>query len=1505
MRLRLNYFLAFTFLLCIHLSGQQSLIRFTENKGQWDDFIQYRAQLDGGALYAQKDALVYSFYDKETYRSMHGNARAKPTTVIKKTGFKVDFVNASPSVIVEASRPASDYNNYFLGNDASKWASHVLNYQRLLYSGLWQGIDMEAIGQDNSVKYNFYVKAGAEPTDIQLLYEKTEKISLRKGNLEIKTILGEITEHEPYAYQFINGIKTDVPCEFRLKNNTVSFYLPKGYDKNFELVIDPVLVFACSSGSTADNFGMTATYDNQGNLYSGGTCFDQGFPTVNPYDGTFNGVVQYGMTDVVITKYDSSGTYLHYSTYIGGANSSEIVTSLIIDSQNNLYLYGATGSNDFPMTAQAFDNTYNGGDSLFFLFNGTYFYYGTDIYVAKLSAGGNQLLASTYMGGSRNDGVNTNNKIAPYNSMYGTITGEYPPDSLQYNYGDQYRGEIQLDMNDNPVICSSSRSTNFPTKNAIDNTLGGWQDAVVFKFNPTLSQLQWSTYLGGSNNDAGYALFISQNNEVYATGGTRSTDFPATSGAYHSSYQGGKCDGYIAKISKNGTNLMAATYIGTNNYDQSYFIQLDSKQNAYVYGQSLGNMPVSNVSYSNANGKQFISKLDSSLSGLVYSTVIGNGVAKINLSPAAFLIDCSENIYISGWGGNIILGPPTYNMPLTSNAYQSSNPDGYNFYLMVLSKNAQQLLYATYFGGPQSHEHVDGGTSRFDKKGIIYQSVCAGCGGNSDFPVTPGSWPTPVYGNHWNQSSNCNNGTFKFNFEYNSPKAVIKENYSSGCAPLTVQFTNNSLSYNQYVWNFGNGDTSSTVLNPVKTYTAAGTYTATLLVKSDCALGFDTTRTIITVFPTPVISFSAIPDSCRNSVTYINTTTVSTGSITYNWSFGNGQTSSAQNPGTINYQPGTYTTTLIAISGSSSCSDTVKKTLHFTLNPMQAFPDTAFCEGKSVQLHASGGISYNWTPAASLSSTSTANTIASPTVTTIYTVTIVQIDGAGRTCNFIFTNTITIYPKVTSLFSFVYDSCKNSATFQNNSTVPPGSVNYSWSFGNGTGSSSQNPGSISYAAGNYTASLLVTSAFGCSNASSQPLHFTLKPMQALPDTAFCYGRSVQLHAGGGTSYTWSPATGLSNTAINNPVASPTASTIYTVTITQTDAAGRICNFNLTDTVIIHPKVTAAFNYTKNNCGNTLTFQDSSYQNVTSWQWNFGDSLTDNIQNPVHSYMDPGNYTITLVANNQYNCPDSVKKAVSLSGFSPIKISKSTYDCKGNPVQLNASGGLSYTWAPAGNLSDAHIPNPIATPTSTTHYTLYLTQVSNSGDTCYSVLKTNIIVPAYSNSVLTTYASPDTIYVGQSSQLGAYVNGGNIVWSPDYNLSEDTSLNPLASPHHTTTYSAVYIDPHGCRFPLSSVTVYVIASECDESTVYVPNTFTPNGDGRNDVLYARSNLITEIYFTVYDRWGEKVFETTDITKGWDGIFNGKPANPDVFGYYVKFKCNNGKESFKKGNVTLIR
>ena len=295
----------------------ETFIKFTENKNQWDKKVLYRAQLDGGVLFFQKNCFTYNFYDKETLRANHVRSGKGSTkySEVHSHAIRMTFVNSSESVTTSTSQLTPDYCNYFIGNDKSKWAGNVRNYREINYQQLYSGIDMQVEGLENSVKYNFIVSPQADPNDIQLSYEGADFLSIEKGALQIKTSVNLIQEQRPFAYQWIGSTKKNVNCEFVLENNIVHFTFPDGYNKSAELIIDPVLVFACSSGSTADNFGMTATYDAGGNLYSGGTCFDIGFPTtVGAYDVSYNGIVAQGRTDVVITKYDSSGTFLQYSS---------------------------------------------------------------------------------------------------------------------------------------------------------------------------------------------------------------------------------------------------------------------------------------------------------------------------------------------------------------------------------------------------------------------------------------------------------------------------------------------------------------------------------------------------------------------------------------------------------------------------------------------------------------------------------------------------------------------------------------------------------------------------------------------------------------------------------------------------------------------------------------------------------------------------------------------------------------------------------------------------------------------------------------------------------------------------------------------------------------------------------------------------------------------------------------------------------------------------------------
>lgn len=972
---------------CLNTYANSNAIRFTKNEGQWQEPFLYKANLGNGAMFIEKNAFTYNFYNADAFH-FHDHNRNDQSEKLKYHAFKMHFLNANDNPSISDKNSFNSYTNYYYGKNPTNWKSNVKSYQQIHYNNIYNNIDIALYSSNSNLKYDVIVNPGGKVKDVQFLYEGTDQLSIdSKGNLHVKTSVSEIIEQKPYAYQEINGKKIEVPCQFILKKNTISFKLLKSYNKKYPLIIDPVLIFSSYSGSFANNFGMTATYGQDGSLFAGGTAYATGYPTtLGAYDTAFNGTAGNGITDVVISRYDSSGTNLIYSTYIGGTQT-ETVNSIIANDNDELFLFGVTSSADFPVTPTAYDTSYNGGVYLDFSQNtGTLFNNGTDIYVSKFNANGTTLLGSTFIGGSDNDGINHKAVLT------GNPTQDY--DSLMNNYSDQFRGEIMLDIDGNCYINSSTMSGDFPTPNGFDNTLDGHQDAIVMRFNDDLTTLDWATYLGGTSADAGFSIKVDTNKIVYVCGGTTSNDFPATMGSITPTYQGGTADGYITKIDSNGGNILASTFIGSANYDQCYFIDIDRFGSIYTIGQTQGAWPILNAAYSNPGSGQFIQRMNNNLTTIDYATVFGNGNINTEFSPSAFLVDRCENVYVSGWGGNILPGGIAMTgMPTTSNAPQTSSGDGFNFYLFVLERDAQSQLFGTYFGGNQSAEHVDGGTSRFDKNGIVYQSVCAGCQNNDDFPTTPGSW------SQVNNSTGCNNGIFKFDFEI-VPKAKFSVDTFQGCAPLTITFTNSSGQSDSYLWDFGGGDTTSTTFNPVKTYNNPGTYQVTLTITDSICNTVDTAYQTITVAPPITVSGGTTITTCDTATLSINTT----GNPTYFiWSTNN-QFSDTLNPNLtdsslfVNVSDTTWFYVMASNGPCSAIDSFLVNYVGFTINAV----DTAICTGQQAQINLINNsnftLTYNWTPTTSIvSGANTANPIVNPGSTTTYTVVAQNTHGCSAT----------------------------------------------------------------------------------------------------------------------------------------------------------------------------------------------------------------------------------------------------------------------------------------------------------------------------------------------------------------------------------------------------------------------------------------------------------------------------------------------------------------------------
>jgi gliding motility-associated-like protein len=854
-------------LISLHVSGGVALsfkiygdVDYIENKGQWDDRVRFKAEVHGGQMFVEQNRITYRLFDQKLIKAQTGIAHGgegAPRDRMRSHTYRVYFPGSNIHAQLVRNGKQRHHHNYFLGSDRSKWASNVPIFKEITYQNLFPGIDLDLYSVGDQLKYDVRIAKGVDPARFRMRYEDVDKLELVHGQLVVHTSVGRVEELTPYAFQVKNGERREIECQFVLQGDLVSFAFPEGYDKKLPIVIDPAIIFASFTGSTTDNFGFTATYDKHGNLYAGGIALSpgSGYPTTGgAYDGSWNGGV-----DVGITVFDDTGATLLYSTFLGGS-ADETPHSLFVNDQDELYIFGLTGSNNFPFVSGCYDSTFAGGTFLSLPSNGVTFAAGTDIFVSKLNAAGSVLMGSTYIGGSLNDGLNQSAQ-------------------LRYNYADQFRGEIIVDNVGNAYVASTTLSTNFPVSgSAVQDSLKAGQDAVVFKFNGALTTLAWSTYWGGSGDDAAYSLILDKQKNVYFAGGTSSTDFYTTSNAMDTSYLGGRCDGFIAHLEFDGSSIFNSTLNGTSGYDQNYFVQGDKENQIYVVGQTDGAYENDTSKYNNPNSGQYIHKIDSTLSSSIYALTFGSGDGTPDISPTAFLVDTCFNIYVSGWGGTTN-NPPlgnggnTIGLPTSFDAYDSTT-DGSDQYLFVLPKGAEYLSYGSFYGSPVSAEHVDGGTSRFDKDGFVYQSICGGCGSNDDTAITtPGVW------SRRNASGNCNLLAIKFQFDLSGINANLVANPPNGCHPLTVNFTNTSLGGVEYYWNFGDSlslNNTSRAFDTGHVYEQPGIYDVQLIIVDSASCNVvDTAVAQIQVFPPP--DADAGPDlevDIGNSVTLLGATTL-------------------------------------------------------------------------------------------------------------------------------------------------------------------------------------------------------------------------------------------------------------------------------------------------------------------------------------------------------------------------------------------------------------------------------------------------------------------------------------------------------------------------------------------------------------------------------------------------------------------------------------------------------
>jgi gliding motility-associated-like protein len=1266
--LNINKIWLCTLLLVVSSLGHaQGVFEFVENKGQWDGPFTYKSTNGYSDVYLKPNGVTYVLKDASNRKNIdeykHGHTRVAPA--LKFHAYEMNFLGANKSPQLIGSKAQKIYYNYFLGNDASKWATELHPYLTINYKNLYDGVDAKFYNDGNSLKYDLIIAPNTDVSKIIMQYKGLDKINLTKSKLVLKTSLGDNQELEPYAYQYINGDKQQVDCKYILQGDNVSFELGNNYNKDYELIIDPTLVFCTFTGSSSDNWGYTATPGANGEFYAGGIVSGTGYPfTTGAYQQVYGGGSSTaGNTyacDIAISKFDATGANAIYATYLGGSSNEEPYSIIEDNATGQLVILGRTYSTNYPTKFGCFDTTSNGG---------------SDIIVTRLNAASTNLIGSTLIGGSSDDGVN-------YDPGFFTRNG------LKYFYGDENRGEVIIDQFGNILIAGNTKSSNFPvTGNAFQSALNGasTQDGVYIKLNPSLTSVLYCTFLGGSSEDGAYVLHVDKTNptNLYIAGGTTSSNFPVTAGSLHSAFQGGTTDGYVARFDNIQDTFVAATFIGTSAYDQVFGIQDDNLGNVYIMGHTMGTFPITANVYSNSGGRHFVQCLDSTLSTSIRSTRFGTSLPTTpNLSLNAFLVDSCGNVYISGWGDD---GPATSatatagtnGLVTTPGAIQGTT-DGGDFYFIVFTKDLDTLAYASFYGqngiaaNGLGAEHVDGGTSRFDRTGNIYQAICANCGGSIAFPVTGGSYSTV------NTSNNCNLAALKISF--NLLNAVAKAGAGpsiNGCPPLTVNFTNSSTSATSYSWDFGNGGTS-TAATPTTTYTTAGVYTVTLQASNTagCLLtgSSDTAQIIITVTNDTIKNnFTTTKlDSCVNYT--LGVTNASTfaggafsGATSWLWNWGDGNTSTLQNPGSHTYSAlGTYLVSLI-ITDTNACNSPVvlSKSITFFNNYVNGdfnLPDSVCAPYNGTFNSTTSGIitGYNWNFGDGGTSTSQ-NTTHAYSNTGTYTATLIVTNPLS--CNGADTSkqTIFINGNIAANFNFTKgDTCDpyiiNVTDLSTLNPARPNSAStttYEWQWGDGTTSFGSTTNTHAYAnAGTYTITLILRDSLSCNSPQQiqKVVSFINNNVEAeyeLPDTV-C---RPYLHQFANTSLNaatnqWFFSDGTSSTSVNP---SKDFNTVGTYTVVLYAYNPTTCNLvdSLKKKITVMESPTADFTYKPLP---PLPNKPVQFINLStgaiSYAWEFGDGEGSVEFEPTHLYNKTLETEVCLTAYNNFGCPN--RKCIPIS-----------------------------------------------------------------------------------------------------------------------------------------------------------------------------------------------------------------------------------------------------------------
>ncbi len=679
-------------------------LSFEPNLGQSSPHVRFLSHGSGYTLFLTSDEAVLSF-------SSSGNSTDRQASSVK-----LCLAGARPESQATAEEALPGRSNYFIGNDPARWRTDIPQYSRVRYHDVYRGIDLVYYGNQGRLEYDFIVHPGADPKEIALRTEGSGRIQI-DSNGDLLLAVGDHGMHwkKPTIYQTIAGQKKLIAGRYVMRSGRLGFRLG-AYDPTYDLVIDPVLDYSTFLGQVGSGDARSIAVDRFGNTYVTGDTNNANFPTKNPIQAQ---PAPGNFFAIFIAKLNPEGTALVYSTYLSGSQLDS-GRGIAVNSQGEAYITGLTGSPDFP-TKNAVQPVKNSTDPFTF-----------SAFVTKLNAAGNELIYSTYLGGSGSDDAEG----------------------------------IAVDREGSAYVTGTTFSPDFPVVNAFQSFLRGGQfdaDAFVTKLSSSGRKIIYSTYLGGTRGDVASAIAVDEHGEAYVTGSTDSTDFPIQN-AIQPQPAGGS-DVFVTKLNARGNGLIYSTYLGGAKNETGNAIALDERGAAYVTGiTTSADFPTSQPIQSFNLGQPcappqplrhfacvdgFVFKIDPAGNHLDYSTFLGGTDSD---SGSAIAVDEAGNAYVTGGtqSADFPVRQPLQAFNLGHNPNACGPPEVAgpcaDVFVTKINREGTALVYSTFLGG-SSRDFP--GSVAVDRNGSAY---VFGSTFSADFVTTPRAFeatPPPPAGT-WN-----------------------------------------------------------------------------------------------------------------------------------------------------------------------------------------------------------------------------------------------------------------------------------------------------------------------------------------------------------------------------------------------------------------------------------------------------------------------------------------------------------------------------------------------------------------------------------------------------------------------------------------------------------------------------------------------------------------------------------------------------------------------------------